>query len=36
VHIELTWAEYVRLQRAAGYRLTGRWLATGPEFVRIH
>ncbi len=33
----ITWEAWIRAQRAAGFRLTGRWLASGePELVRIH
>lgn len=33
----ITWEAWVRAQRAAGLRLTGRWLVSGePELVRIH
>lgn len=34
---EITWEAWLRVQRAAGFRPTGRWLASGePELIRIH
>lgn len=37
VNPEITWEAWLRAQRAAGFRPTGRWLASGePELIRIH
>ncbi len=34
---DITWEAWVQLQRAAGFHVTGRWLASGePELIRIH
>jgi hypothetical protein len=35
--LDLSWETWVRMKRAAGFRLTGRWLPSGePELTRIH
>ncbi|SPD47503.1 conserved protein of unknown function [Cupriavidus neocaledonicus] len=37
MNTEITWEAWLRLQRAAGFRPTGRWLSSGvPELIRIH